>query len=191
MGAGDVLAENRNIIKITAKILETTLHSGVFRFDISTVLPERVTIKVTKDLASKLYDMYWGSARVFYSLFSVVDETRHFMMPGTHRPEIAIEILREFSDKGIPVYIHQIFIDGVNDSDDEVDRLIEFVTKHDDVIRQLRILRYNECYNSWWFESSNYDSIVARIQSELPRSVELKLQVSPGKEIKAACGMFE
>jgi adenine C2-methylase RlmN of 23S rRNA A2503 and tRNA A37 len=76
----------------------------------------------------------------------------------------------------------------VNDSDEEVSSLIDFVNINADVIRELRVLRYNECENSWWFESERYEEIVDRLRREV--TVKVKAQESPGKEIKAACGMF-
>lgn len=92
------------------------------------------------------------------------------------------------------VIYHYLFLDGINDSHDEVGDLINFflsVSPDYNVIRdskQLRILRYNKCDKSRYTESKSFSQIIERLNIQIPE--KLKVQVSPGSEISAACGQF-
>jgi len=83
------------------------------------------------------------------------------------------------------VIFHHMFMDGQNDSDQSVDSLLEFMSKRKQ--HELRILRYNSCDYTPFTESPKFDSIIAKISKEIPR---LKVQISVGKEVAAACGQF-
>ena len=184
MGMGDAFFNLEHVLKCNTSILEG-IEQPLDKVDISTALPKSVT-RETFELVEAINNQYPNKVRWFYSLFSANKAVRNYMLPNTHDIHKAIELFRE---SGVKVIAHQIFLEGVNDSELEVQALTEFVNDNKDVISQLRVLRYNECENSWWYESERFDQIIRYLDSYL--QVELKTQVSPGKEIKAACGMFE
>ena len=82
--------------------------------------------------------------------------------------------------------LHQLFIEDLNDSEDEVSALLHLLKQEFPGI-ELRILRYNFCDRSPHREWSNIDYAIARIASE---HKALKVQTSAGKEVAAACGQF-
>ena len=125
--------------------------------------------------------------RLFYSLHSVYPKVRQTIMPNTAFCWSLkdIDSLRSFSDwYGIDVIFHHILLDGINDTMAHVKRLVEVVSTTG---MELRFLRYNECDNSPYKESSKFDEIVKYCAEHLPK---IKYQVSAGSEIKAACGQF-
>jgi len=82
--------------------------------------------------------------------------------------------------------LHQLFVEGLNDTPAEVDALLAFLSTHFPE-QELRVLRYNFCDQSPWREWDRIDEAVARIADAHDR---LKVQVSAGKEVAAACGQF-
>jgi len=53
---------------------------------------------------------------------------------------------------------------------------------------ELRVLRYNTCEVSTYIhESDNFKNIIKRLMEVHPH---IKVQVSAGSEVKAACGQF-
>jgi len=52
---------------------------------------------------------------------------------------------------------------------------------------EVRILRYNSCSESEIVEEYFFESIIKKI---LPLIPNLKVQISAGSEVKAACGQF-
>lgn len=154
------------------------------KIDLSTALPTSASHWSMGQL-KYLQESYGDKFRLFYSLFSGYAGTRAYMLPRTHSQYKAMQL---FADYDLKVIAHQIYLEGVNDSRVEVNQLLDFVDEHFDTISELRILRYNECENSWWYESTKYRDIIHSLREDT--TVPLKLQESPGKEIKAACGMF-
>lgn len=185
MGMGDAFFNLNNTLRCSEDIMKRVDVAGLDKVDISTALPKSVT-KCDVALVNKIKARYGSKVRWFYSLFSAVEGTRDYMIPNTHTPTAAVEL---FEEMDVSVIAHQTFLDGVNDSEEEVKAIVDFVNTHKDVITQLRVLRYNTCEAAWWYESERYSEIVKYLQENL--EVELKLQDSPGKEIKAACGMFD
>lgn len=183
MGMGDAFFSLPIVLHASQKILASTDSRGLDKIDVSTALPKQITDEDFNIIKS--IDYYYKDVRWFYSLFSVNENTRRYMIPNTHTVHDAIDIFRRNTTK---IIAHQIWLDGVNDSKEEVNDLINFVNNNSDVIRELRVLRYNECDNSWWFESNHYEDIMGKIRADV--NVPIKEQISPGKEIKAACGMF-
>lgn len=128
-----------------------------------------------------------SNVRVFYSLHSGNDKTRRKLIPKTLDIDIATlfltSILNEFN-----VIYHYILLDGINDN------LYEDIVQIASLFRyklpensQLRILRYNKCPNSKFEESKDFDKMVEFLNKWV---YDLKVQLSPGSEISAACGMF-
>lgn len=185
MGMGDAFFNLQTVLDVSGEILTSSGTKGLDKIDISTALPSH-TSDVDMETYSRVVEKYGErKVRLFYSLFSANRDTRNYMIPNTHTIEEAVNLFRSH---GVRVIAHQIFIDGVNDSAREVEELVDFVNRNADVFTELRVLRYNSCGNSWWYESVNYDGIMSVIHETC--KLPIKSQVSPGKEIQAACGMF-
>ena len=123
----------------TSIALRLAIEQSLDKVDISTALPKSVTSE-TFELVEAINNQYLNKVRWFYSLFSANKATRNYMIPNTHNIPTAMELFR---DSGIKVIVHQIFLEGVNDSELEIQNLAEFVNDNKDVISQLRVLRYN------------------------------------------------
>jgi adenine C2-methylase RlmN of 23S rRNA A2503 and tRNA A37 len=110
-------------------------------------------------------------------------------MPASRYNDVAndLQLLNQFKQwYGVDVILHQLFLEGVNDTEHDLRQIKAGI---DCLIpdTELRVLRFNECENSSYKESKNFDDLVKRYSDVLPK---VKYQISAGSEIKAACGMF-
>lgn len=215
MGMGeDHMIDPRRTLQQTLEILdflvEGNLALGLDGVDISSVL-SRATSKDwisyfsllnkqlekyninplnTKDVhTSNRYLMGESRSRLrfFYSLHSAIQSERDMLIPkALPLNEALLAIDRFYEESGCNVILHHMFLEGENDSDASIDALIDLMQKRPQ--HELRILRYNACStHSPLQESLRFDKIIAQIAKEIPR---LKVQISTGKEVTAACGQF-
>lgn len=124
--------------------------------------------------------------RLFWSVHSAVQATRDRMVPGAMPLQDALPRLREFAQSGPNLLLHQLFVEGLNDTPDEVNALLGLLSENFPD-QELRVLRYNFCDRSPYREWDHIDAAVSRIADQHSR---LKVQVSAGKEVAAACGQF-
>ena len=126
--------------------------------------------------------------RLFYSLHSGVQETRNKIIPKAMPLDRAIPLLKDYSNNNVNnVIFHHMFMDGQNDSLQEVDAFLKTIDKYNLYNHEFRILRYNYCNNTSFGESPHFNEIIDRIVGEIPF---LKVQISTGVEVRAACGQF-
>lgn len=127
--------------------------------------------------------------RLFYSLHSAIQETRDKLIPNAMPIDEAIPALIEYSENNkYNVIFHHMFIDGFNDTEKEIDALIDLINHYNLQNYELRILRYNTCeVATFLHESNQFKDIIKRLIAVHPH---VKVQVSAGSEIKAACGQF-
>lgn len=127
--------------------------------------------------------------RLFYSLHSAIQKTRDDMIPNAMPLDEAIPALVKYSeDNKYNVIFHHMFIDGFNDTDEEIDALIALIDEYDLYNYEIRILRYNTCeVSTFMHESNHFKDIIKRLVEVHPH---VKVQVSAGSEVKAACGQF-
>jgi len=127
--------------------------------------------------------------RLFYSLHSAIQETRDQLIPNAMPIDMAIRTLIEYSENNkYNVIFHHMFIDGFNDTDKEIAALINLIERHGLQNYELRILRYNTCEVSTFIHESNQiKDIIKRLIKIHPH---VKVQISAGSEVKAACGQF-
>ena len=219
MGMGDALVAPEIVHDVTLEFLDWVGEKGYAKgldgVDMSSVIPNNVGIGwidifqelnnelknfplnpnndvvVHKEKLSSNMDHYTKRSpfRFFYSLHSVVQSTRDKIIPNGLPVKDANLYLNLFSPFNEPnIIFHHMFMEGVNDSDEEVDALIEFLLKTGiSENRELRILRYNDCEDTTINESPRFDELVGKLAKYQKR---LKVQISTGKEISAACGQF-
>jgi adenine C2-methylase RlmN of 23S rRNA A2503 and tRNA A37 len=127
--------------------------------------------------------------RLFYSLHSAIQESRDKLIPNAMPLDEAIPALLRYSENNKHnVIFHHMFMDGFNDTEEEIDALIELIELYDLQNYELRILRYNTCEVSTYIhESDNFKNIIRRLMDVHPH---IKVQISAGSEVKAACGQF-
>lgn len=127
--------------------------------------------------------------RLFYSLHSAIQKNRDSLIPNAMPINQAIPALVDYSQNNkFNVIFHHMFIDGFNDTQEEVDALINLIDKYNLREYELRILRYNTCeVSTFMHESNNFKNIIKQLVAVHPH---IKVQISAGSEIKAACGQF-
>lgn len=123
--------------------------------------------------------------RFFYSLHSAIQKSRDVVVPNALPIIDVIPQLRELQNNGVNVIIHHMFMDGMNDNEQELEALVDFMQQFPE--NELRILRYNRNERSNIIESKTFEQCVCFLQQHLKN---IKVQVSYGKDVKSACGQF-
>lgn len=213
MGMGDAFNKPEMVSSVSTELLDWIFENnyalGLDGVDLSTVIPkvkDKKWINIFHELESNLkkypknpiYDMdnvQWTNGfyshknifRLFYSIGSPIQEKKETVIPNAMPLDEASNILNEYSQGGkYPVILHHVLVDGLNDTQEELDTLINFVnSKFPDT--ELRILRYNSCFKHSFKES---EEITKQIKMLSENIKFLKVQVSPGTEVKSACGQF-
>lgn len=214
MGMGDAVNQPEMVVDATLELLDWLMANGYAKgldgVDLSTVLPkvgdawidhfhalntalapypvnpESFRIEQAELATHKTY-LDRSRFRLFYSVHSAVQNTRDKMIPRAMALHDALPLLTRFQTVGGPnLMLHQLFIEGLNDTDAEVDALLALLAEHFPT-NELRVLRYNFCDRSPHREWDHVDAAVTRIAEQ---HTALKVQTSAGKEIAAACGQF-
>ena len=213
MGMGDAVNQPDMVYDATLALMEWLMANGYTKgldcVDLSTVLPKVSDAWVerfaTLNQALTVYPVNPNSFlveqaevatqktynarsrfRLFYSVHSAVQATRDKMVPNARPLAEVLSPLKTLMAQGVNVLLHQLFVEGLNDSESEVDALLELLDEHFSA-NELRVLRYNFCDRSPYREWNSIDHAVARIAD---KHEALKVQVSAGKEVAAACGQF-
>ncbi len=213
MGMGDAVNQPDMVLDGTLELMDwlmsNRLAAGLDCVDLSTVLPKvddrwiDLFPRLDRDLArfpvnpksflveqAELAGMTHYTARsrfrLFYSVHSAIQETREKMVPRAMPLADAIPRLKAFAGQGPNLLLHQLFVEGLNDSEEEVEALIDLLATHFPS-NELRVLRYNFCDRSPYREWDRIDTAVTRLADA---HQALKVQVSAGQEVAAACGQF-
>lgn len=213
MGMGEGILKSDTVSDLTIDLLDWIMENGLALgldgVDISTVLPKVSDGWITdfKDLNEAL-DEYplnpnnknvvnqekgWlveykdrSRFRLFFSLHSAFQDTRESIIPNAMVLAKAIPLLHQLEEFGVNVIIHHMFLEGINDNEDEVAMLIAFMNE-EFPHNELRILRYNKHDKSDIRESDTFEQCVCMLQGEVEK---VKVQVSYGKDVQSACGQF-
>ena len=215
MGMGEAILKPHRMADVTISILDSFLAAGMAQgldgVDISTVLPKindqwiDEFIALNQILSSGAYplnprnrkaeNVAPGSTfvtyknrsvfRLFYSLHSAVQETRDFIIPNTMDLMNATPRLQLLADNGVDVIFHHMFLEGINDSEQELDELVGFMKRFPG--SELRILRYNKHEDSSIRESDAFEQCMCYLSGKVAK---IKVQVSQGGDVKSACGQF-
>lgn len=213
MGMGDAVNQPDMVHDATLELMDWLMEKGYARgldcVDLSTVLPpvkdgwleyfpklnraldkypvNPESFRIEQAEVSTQHE-YVGRTRfrMFWSVHSAVQATRDKMVPGAMPLADALPRLREFMRAGPNLMLHQLFVEGLNDTPEEVTALLALL-KENFPAQELRVLRYNFCDRSPYREWDRIDEAVSRIADE---HAALKVQVSAGKEVAAACGQF-
>lgn len=213
MGMGDALNEPAMVRDISNRFLEWVFQEGFAAgldcVDLSTVMP-RVSLTwqaefraLREELAKwpgnplnaqveqaelSTHSSYLARPpfRLFYSVHSAIQTTRDRMAPKTTPVEDAVSSLKDFGAPAAGLIFHQLFVEGLNDSLEEVRALSKFMVSHFPE-SELRVLRYNHSAHSPLREWGSVQAAVSLLAQSVPH---LKVQISAGDEVQAACGQF-
>lgn len=135
--------------------------------------------------------------RIFYSLYSVNPDFRKRWLPKAMDPERAAKHLKEYQEhsdewyeKTTDIVLHWAFIEGQNDSKEDVDRILDLIDRSG-LNTRFNLVRYNPFSEVQGRESSE-EVIQARFEQinaamKLPGS---RIVPRVGYDVKASCGMF-
>jgi adenine C2-methylase RlmN of 23S rRNA A2503 and tRNA A37 len=212
MGMGDALIESNKVKRVSIQLLKWVIKNnyakGLDGIDLSTVFPKTKNnwkkdfndlnellkdfpqnpnniISINNEIDTTLNYIKRTPFRLFYSIHTLNNERRNEMIPNSSN---VYEVIKKLSENDITfnVIFHHLFIEGLNDSIEEITELKKLM-KSSLQDKELRILRYNFCDKSQYKESKNIKEIIKELLSV---SNNIKVQISPGSEVKAACGQF-
>lgn len=131
------------------------------------------------------------NAHLYYSLYSVNDAFRKRWLPKSLPWNEALDLCQEFQhNTGKRINIHGAFIEGQNDSDDDIEKMIDAITSRD-LQAKFNLVRYNPHDARHGVEPTEerLQEIFARIQQALG-SEDSRIVPRVGFDVKASCGMF-
>lgn len=128
---------------------------------------------------------------IYYSIYSMNPEFRKKWLPLAMDPEIALDKLVEWQrhTSKIPK-IHYAFIEGENDSEEDIVQICEAVNKRNLRVN-VNIVRYNPADDKRGRESC--EKVIERnmaIFAEMMPQARMKVHPRVGFDVKASCGMF-
>jgi len=192
MARGEVL-ENKNILKDADSILydlgklAMAYDSNLsVKYNISTIIPRTFDKELTE-----VFKIIHPT--IYYSLYSVNPDFRKKWIPNGLDVDSALQKLKNYqlySKKKIK--IHHCFIEGENDSIEDLERIIDAISKYK-LDCEFNLVRYNPYSEEYGKESSieviqrNMDYI-----SNMWPSFQNKTQVIErvGTDVYASCGTF-
>lgn len=212
MGMGDAVnvpgLVHDTTLELLGWILDQGLAKGLDGVDLSTVLPpvrtewierfQALDRELARYAANPVYAMdnaafssgeyaHRNPFRLFYSVHSALPHLRDKTVPGALPLPEAVPQLQAFAADGEHTLIfHHLLVDGLNDSGTELEALASWMNAYFPD-HELRILRYNLCARSPYKESETFLRQIRWLSDHVNF---LKVQISPGNEVSAACGQF-
>ena len=199
MGVGEPLLNLQLIEDIYKKeeLIKEKLGYEDIAYSLATMMPNKNILKL-KELVMNLNI----PLKVHFSMHTPIDEERFNLIPSTHvSVEEALSYLVDYrntlqSNETImnkyiklhttndPIEIHYTLIEDVNDSDHELNKVCELLSKYQVPIKFIRFNPINELKRS-----TNEDKWVTRIKEEAP-DLRIKTYSPPGREVGSSCGEF-
>lgn len=192
MARGEPLA-NPNIYEYQSRIFH----------GLDSIADLKYGIKKTKHLVSTImplsYHKSWRLSDVFdvyqpelyYSIYSVREAFRKRWLGKAHKPEVALRLFKEWQDDtGKIPKIHFAFIEGQNDSEEDVVAMCNMINDFGLKVN-FNIVRYNPYSPNYGVESS--EAVINRnvgIMVELLKPEKYRIVPKVGFDVKASCGMF-
>lgn len=168
--------------------MEHTVHTVQPHLDthflLSSILPNTLTIPLADVLTHP-------QAHLYYSLYSLNPQFRKRWVPKALPATVGLDLCQEYQKAtGKRVVLHWAFIEGQNDSEQDIDEMLEAVAQ-----RQLRakfnLVRYNphDQRHGVETEEAKLQHLFAKIQRRLG-DPESRIVPRVGFDVKASCGMF-
>jgi len=168
---GDALNESAKVKYVSLRLIEWVLNNnyakGIDGVDLSTVLPKvknnwirdfnKLNVELDKFPSNQNNKIVVNSSdnssikeynkrthfRLFYSIHSLNQSKRDVIIPNATPTREALELLNS-KDINFNTVYHYLFVNGVNDSREDIDRL-KLLLQNEIKDSELRILRYNSC----------------------------------------------
>jgi 23S rRNA (adenine2503-C2)-methyltransferase len=183
MGMGEPFSNTQNLVK-SVKIL-----TNPKEFNMS---PRRITVS-TVWTGDKILEFFKENTQInlAVSLHSPIQEKREKLIP------LAIQIRIEDIQKGLKEYfkfsnrrvtLEYLMLKDVNDKDEDIQELIDFVNKLKKKLIHINLLPYNEVNNL--YEPSPKDRMNYFKDTLKKNKINATIRKSMGQEIGSACGML-
>lgn len=178
MGAGEPLCNTKQLLKAMAGLSFVKEYEKV-RFAVASIMPSLAGMKEFTDQVIALS----LPVKFHFSMHSTVDEVRLGLMPNAKELGQSISMLRSYlARSGNPVEVHYTLIDGVNDSDDDLDRLIYRLGYLEIPVK---LLQYRARPGSK--ASARYQYFAERLENN---DIPTEIYNPPGADVLSACGQF-
>lgn len=168
---------------------------GVYesKFKISTIMPQ-----IPNPLDGfKVFSTEPLLPSIYYSLYSVDEDFRKRWLPKAMAPKDALRHLKSYQDfcygnYGIDnnVVLHWAFIEGQNDSKEDVDRIIDLVNESG-LKTRFNLVRYNSYSVAQGIESDDF--VLNTRFEQLKAAMKIpgsRMVPRVGRDVYASCGTF-
>ncbi len=199
MGVGEPLLNLKLIEEVykNENLIKEKLGYEDIGYAIATMMPNNNILRL-KEMVCKLNI----PLKVHFSMHTPIDSERYDLIPSTNVsvPEALAylvnyreslqaneEIMKKYSKlhtTNDPIEIHYTLINGVNDSQKELIKVCELLSKYNISIKFIRFNPINELQIS-----NNEDEWVSKISQTIPQ-LRIKTYCPPGKEVGSSCGEF-
>ena len=199
MGVGEPLLNLKLIEEVykNEELIKKTLGYEDIGYAVATMMPNNNILKL-KDMACQLNI----PLKVHFSMHTPINSDRYDLIPSTNvSVEEALAYLLKYRDglqnnKNImnkyiklhttndPIEIHYTLIKGVNDSNEELNKVCELLSRYNIPIKFIRFNPINDLERS-----NNEDKWVQKISSVIP-DLRIKTYSPPGREVGSSCGEF-
>lgn len=161
------------------------------RFSVSTIMPKSLDdfLPVVGGRLSNIFTVIHPD--IYYSLYSMRENFRKKWLPNALPAAQALDLLKDWQqDTGKVPKIHWAFIEGENDSENDIDAIVDNIRDRD-LLVNVNIVRYNP-YSPEYGKEPNLSKIEDHanwIQGLLPQS-KVKIVDRVGVDVAASCGTF-
>lgn len=154
------------------------------KFNISTIMPKDAPRPHREQRLAEMFPIV--TPTIYYSIYSVVDWWRDKWLPAAMPVDQALDELKEYQDLSKKlVKFHGAFIKGENDSDSDIQRMLDKIAKSG-IQAEFNVVRYNPFSSDQGEESDE----LARISSQIGKVMPVKTIPRVGFDVSASCGMF-
>lgn len=154
------------------------------RYLVSSIIPRDFEGDLSEILQNK-------DSHLYYSLYSMDPSFRKRWLPKAMDPERALDLIADYQVKtGQPVALHWAFISGQNDSESQIETILDAVTSRN-IKAKFNLVRYNPHDQRHGVESDDttIQKLFDRISSSLSHPGS-RIVPRVGFDVKASCGMF-
>jgi adenine C2-methylase RlmN of 23S rRNA A2503 and tRNA A37 len=149
------------------------------KFNISTIMPK--TFRKTLVEAFPII-----TPTIYYSMYSTDPDFRAQWLPGAMDVDRSLDLLADYQQVSKKlIKFHGAFISGQNDSDDDVNDMMERINRHG-VRGEFNIVRYNPFSPEQGVESERLEELAKLISNTMP----VKIIPRVGTDCYASCGQF-
>jgi 23S rRNA (adenine2503-C2)-methyltransferase len=155
-------------------------------FNVSTILPLEVDVLKLRNILTPNDENY-----LYYSLYHIDNEKRKKWLPKSLNVNRAFEKLSEYKNDGGNIYFHHCFIEGFNDSLQDVYVMCDKIVKSGlNINSKFNLVRYNPYSEKQGKES--HEDVIMRNMEVISSIFTEKSRIVPrvGFDVKASCGMF-